>query len=73
MPDGKPVKALNADLSLSTNVYEIIEKIWDDEEIPEEWKEGYLVKLPKKGDLRECNNYRRIVLLSVLRFKTESF
>ena len=38
----------------STNMlYELIERIWDEEEIPEEWNEGYLVKLPKE-DLREC-------------------
>ena len=28
-------------------------------------KEGHLVKLPKKGDLSICDNYRRIMLLSV--------
>ena len=36
------------------------------EQIPDEWKEGYLIKLPKKGDLGNCNNYRGIMLLSVL-------
>ena len=29
------------------------------------WKEGCLVKLPKKGDQSECDNYRGIMLLSV--------
>ena len=28
-------------------------------------KEGHLVKLPKKGDLSICDNYRGIMLLSV--------
>ena len=32
--------------------------------MPTGWKEGYLVKLPKKG-LQECHNYRGIMLLSV--------
>ena len=40
-------------------------KIWESEQIPEEWKEGYLVKLPKKGDLSSCNNWQGIMLLSV--------
>ena len=35
------------------------------EEIPTEWKEGYLVKLPKKEDMQECNNYIGLMLLSV--------
>ena len=64
-PDGIPAEALKADLSTSTNMlYEIIENMWEEEEIPKEWKEGYLVKLPKKGNLRECN-YRGMMFLSV--------
>jgi hypothetical protein len=33
--------------------------------VPSEWKEGYLIKLPKKGDLSNYANYRGITLLSV--------
>ena len=43
----------------------LIGKIWDTDEIPIGWKEGYLVKIPKKGDLQECKNYRGIMRLSV--------
>ena len=39
-------------------------KIWEQEYIPSEWREGILVKLPKKGDLSLCKNYRGIMLLS---------
>ena len=46
-------------------LYDLVGKIWDTEEIPKGWKEGYLVKIPKKGDLQECNNCRGIMLLSV--------
>ena len=45
-------------------LYSIFE-IWEKEEIPAEWKEGYLIKIPKKGDLSRCDNYRGITLLSV--------
>ena len=41
--------------------------MWGKEEIPAEWKEGYLVKIPKKDDLRRCDNFRGITLLSVPR------
>ena len=34
-------------------------------EVPDEWKEGLLIKLAKSGNLRECYNYRGIVLLSI--------
>ena len=33
--------------------------------IPLDWKEGYLIKLPNKGDLSNCANYRGITLLAV--------
>ena len=39
-------------------------RIWDQEYIPLEWREGILVKLTKKGDLSLCKNYRGIMLLS---------
>ena len=40
-------------------------KIWEKNEVSTEWKRRYLVKLPKKGDLSLCLNYRRIALLSI--------
>jgi hypothetical protein len=46
-------------------LYNLFDKIWEEENTPEEWKEGILIKLPKKGDLRDCNNYREIILRSV--------
>ncbi|VDP26420.1 unnamed protein product [Schistosoma curassoni] len=30
-----------------------------------DWKEGHLIKIPKKGDLSKCEKYRGITLLSV--------
>ena len=43
----------------------IIERLSEEEVVSEDWKEGFLVKLPKNGDQSECDNYRGIVLLSV--------
>ena len=31
----------------------------------DEWKEGLLINFPKSGSLRECDNYRAIMLLSI--------
>jgi len=42
----------------------LFQNIWEEEDIPTEWKEGNLIKLPKKGDLSSCSNYRGITLLS---------
>ena len=48
--DGIPAEILKEDFSTSTQMlYEIYEKIWEDESIPEDRKEGHLVKNPVKG------------------------
>ena len=64
-PYGIPPEAIKADLETSAEMlYNLFGKIWDTNEIPDDWKEGYLIKLPKKGDLKECKNWRGIMLLS---------
>ena len=40
-------------------------RIWSEEKIPEEWRKGLLIKLPKKGDLTYCKNWRGIMLLNM--------
>ena len=37
----------------------------EDEKSPTEWKEGLIVKFPKKENLRDCDNYRGITLLCI--------
>ena len=64
-PDGIPPEAIKADLETSAEMlYNLFGKIRETNEIPDDWKEGYLIKLPKKGDLNECKNWRGIMLLS---------
>lgn len=43
----------------------ILQTIWQTETTPNDWKVGLIVKLPKKGDLADTNNWRGIMLLSV--------
>lgn len=42
---------------------ELFDIIWKTEEIPEECSLGYIIKLPKKGDLSNSQNLRGIQLL----------
>ena len=64
-PDGIPAEALKADIETSVNMlHELFSEIWSADDIPDEWKEGHIIKLPKKGDLSICGNYRGIMLLS---------
>nr|KAG5686382.1 hypothetical protein BaRGS_018690 [Batillaria attramentaria] len=65
-PDEIPAEAIKADIETAVNMlHNLFSKIWEKEEVPAQWKEGIVIKLPKKGDLRDCSNYRGIMLLSV--------
>ena len=37
----------------------------EQEKVPKPWKQGLIIKIPKKGDLTECGNWRGITLTSV--------
>ena len=53
---------LKADVHITaTLLTDILRDIWESEEAPLSWKTGLIVKLPKKGDLTNCNNWRGII------------
>ena len=57
---------LKADLEFTTDrVKELIDTIWSLEKVPLKWKRGLIIKIPKKGNLRECKNWRGVTLLPV--------
>ncbi|VDO86230.1 unnamed protein product [Schistosoma curassoni] len=65
-PDNIPAEALKADVAVIARILHILfNKIRDEQQVPTDWKEGLLVKIPKKGDLNNCDNYRGIILLSI--------
>lgn len=65
-PDYIPPEALKADIPVTVDIlHDLFVKVWNEENFPADWREGHLVKLPKKGDLSNCNNYRGITLLSI--------
>ena len=46
-------------------LHQLIKTIWLEEgNIPTDWKDGLIAVIPKKGNLRDCNSYRGIMLLS---------
>ena len=64
--DSLTVEILKANLETSVDVlYHLLHKVWEQEQIPEGWQRGLIVKLPKKGDLTECNNWRGVTLMVV--------
>ena len=64
--DSIQAELMQADLELSTDIFEeFMQQIWETEKIPEDWSRGMIIKIPKKGDLSVCDNWRGITLLSV--------
>ena len=58
-----PPEAIKAGGDTSEEVLlNLSNSIWSEEKIPEEWRKGLLIKLPKKGDLSYCKNWRDIML-----------
>jgi len=64
--DQVTAEMIKAEEELTPKVlHTIFEHIWDTEQLPNEWSVGLIVKLPKKGDLSQCGNWRGIMLLSI--------
>ena len=65
--DSITAELLKADIEFSTQkVHQLLQKIWQQEKIPMNWKKGLIIKLAKKGNLKDCKNSRGITLLSVV-------
>ena len=42
----------------------LCQKILDKKEWPYAWAQSLIIPIPKKGELRKCNNYKTISLIS---------
>jgi Reverse transcriptase (RNA-dependent DNA polymerase) len=42
----------------------VYNKVWEEETVPQDWTVGLILPIFKKGNTRDCNNYRGITLLS---------
>ena len=66
--DGIAPEMLKADeIQTPMKLTELSKHIWRDEATPDEWKNnGIIIRIPKKGDLRDCGNWRGITLSPVV-------
>ena len=40
------------------------QQIWKTQQWPQDWKRSVFIPIPKKGNAKECSNYRAIALIS---------
>jgi len=65
--DNIPTEVLKLDPYISADILlPPFQVIWQKEKFPKEWKEGIIIKIPKKGDLSQCRNWRGVTLLTVI-------
>ena len=50
-----------------TVLHSICQQIWKTQQWPQDWKRSVFIPIPKKGNARECSNYRTITLISYTR------
>ena len=46
-------------------LHSICQHIWKAQQWPQDWKRSVFIPIPRKGNAKECSNYRTIGLISV--------
>ena len=59
-------------------VYSVCKQIWKTQQWPQDWKRLVFIPIPKKGNAKECSNYRTTALIShaskvMLKFSKRGF
>ena len=63
--DGVPVELFQILKDDAVKVlYSICQQIWKTQQWPQAWKRSVFIPIPKKGNAKECSNYRTIALFS---------
>jgi len=44
-------------------LHSICQQIWKTQQWPQDWKRSVFIPIPKKGNAKECSNYRTIALM----------
>ena len=63
--DGIPVELFQILKDDAVKVlHSISQQIWKTQQWPQDWKRSVFIPIPKKGNAKECSNYRTLVLIS---------
>ena len=44
-------------------LHSVCQQIWKTQQWPQDWKRSVFIPIPKKGNTKECSNYRTIALI----------
>ncbi|XP_075150688.1 uncharacterized protein LOC142224787 [Haematobia irritans] len=65
--NGIPPELLQVDAVISATIIQPhVQDAWTNELLPVDWTKGTIIKLPKKDDLKLCDNWRGITLLNTI-------
>ena len=45
-------------------LHSICQQMWKTQQWPQDWKRSVFIPIPKKGNVKECSNYRTSALIS---------
>ena len=63
--DGIPIELFQVLKDDAVKVlHSICQQIWKIQQWPQDWKTSVFIPVPKKGNAKECSNYRTITLIS---------
>ena len=63
--DGFPVELFQILKDNAVKVlHSICQQVWKTQQWPQDWKGSVFIPIPKKGNEKECSNYRTIALIS---------
>ena len=60
------VQAASEDCVFFDLLMDLVHTVWKEGKVPCDWVDAVLIPIPKKGDLRNCDNWRGIALLDVV-------
>ena len=61
---GKWILWFGEDYDAVKVLHSICQQIWKTQQWPQDWKRSVFIPIPKKGNAKECSNYRIIALIS---------
>ena len=63
--DGIPVELIQILNDDAVQVlHSICQQMWKTQQWPQDWKRAVFIPIPKKGNAKECSNYRTIAFIS---------